>query len=233
MSLPKLEHPTFELTIPSSKNPVRYRPFLVKEEKILLMAQESGEEKEVIHAIQQIIANCLVEGDFSVETAPTFDVEYFFLKLRALSVNDVAKITITDEDNQSQHEVEINLNEIDVIFPDSDTVNNIVEVTDNLSLELRYPTFSDLEMVDAGEILTGSVELMQRCVARIYNGEEVFDTADYTAAELNEFVENLPADTFEKMQDFFTVMPKLSHEVSYKVGKKTKKQTIEGLASFL
>lgn len=231
MPLPVIEHPTFELTIPSSKNAVRYRPFLVKEEKILLMAQETGDEKEVINAIKQIIGNCLTEGDFAIEKAPTFDIEYFFLKLRATSVNDIITLTITDEDDQSEHEVEVDLKEVEVVFPEN--VENIVKVNDDISLEVRYPTFTDLSNMGELTSITDSVELIISCITKIYNVDEVYDTLDYTAEELNAFVDSLPTSAFEGLQEFFTDMPKLTHDVKYKVGKKNKKQTVEGLASFL
>jgi hypothetical protein len=232
MPLPVIEHPTFELTIPSSKNAVRYRPFLVKEEKILLMAQESGDELEIINAIKQIVNNCLIDGDFIIESAPTFDIEYFFMKLRASSVNDIITINVTDEDDLSEHEVEIDLKEVEVVFPEEET-SNLIQVDDDVAMELRYPTFEDLQNVGTMESLVDSVDLVTSCISKVHSGDEVFDTIDYTKEEMSEFVDNLPANAFEKMQDFFTSMPKISHEVKYKIGKKTKKQTIEGLANFL
>ena len=232
MPLPKIEHPTFELTIPSSKDTVRYRPFLVKEEKILLMAQESGNEREIINAIKQIIGNCVSGSDFVVESAPTFDIEYFFMKLRASSVNDVINLTVTDPDDKSEHEVEIDLKEVEVTFPEEE-INNLIQINDDISIELRYPTFEDIANAGSIETLVDSVDLIVGCISKIHHGEEAFDTIDYTREELDSFVDGLPANTFEKMQEFFANMPKLSHEVKYKVGKKTKKQTIEGLASFL
>jgi len=232
MPLPVLEHPTFELTVPSSKNAVRYRPFLVKEEKILLIAQESGEEAEIINAIKQIINNCLIEGEFVIESAPTFDIEYFFMKLRASSVSDVISLTVTDEDDGSEHDVEIDLKEVEVVFPEEEH-SKLIEVNETVGMELRYPTFEDLANTGSLESLVDSIDLVVGCISKIYSGEEVFDTIDYTKEEMSDFVDNLPADTFEKMQGFFTNMPKLSHEVKYKVGKKTKKQSIEGLANFL
>jgi|10_taG_2_1085330.scaffolds.fasta_scaffold20258_2 hypothetical protein len=232
MPLPVLEHPTFELIVPSSKNAVRYRPFLVKEEKILLIAQESGEEAEIINAIKQIINNCLIEGEFVIESAPTFDIEYFFMKLRASSVSDVISLTVTDEDDGSEHDVEIDLKEVEVVFPEEEH-SKLIEVNETVGMELRYPTFEDLANTGSLESLVDSIDLVVGCISKIYSGEEVFDTIDYTKEEMSDFVDNLPADTFEKMQGFFTNMPKLSHEVKYKVGKKTKKQSIEGLANFL
>ncbi len=233
MPLPIIEHPTFELTIPSSKDTVRYRPFLVKEEKILLMAQESGIDTEVIVAIKQIINNCLVDrGNFMIDSAPTFDIEYFFMKLRASSINDIISLTVTDPDDESEHDVEIDLKEVEVQFPEEE-ISNLVQINDSVSIELRYPTFDDIQEVGNMESLVDSVDLIIKCISKIHDGDQVFDTVDYTSEEINEFVDGLPATTFEEMQEFFTNMPKLSHEVKYKVGKKTKKQTIEGLASFL
>ena len=154
------------------------------------------------------------------------------MKLRASSINDIITLNITDEDDQSEHEVEIDLKEVEVVFPDEEA-SNLIEVNDDISMELRYPTFEDLQSMGTMESLIDSVDLVIACISKIHSGDEVFDTVDYTKEEMNEFVDNLPANAFEKMQDFFTNMPKISHEVKYKIGKKTKKQTIEGLANFL
>ena len=232
MGLPKLEHPTFELELPSTQEKIKYRPFLVKEEKILLIAQQSGEPKDFIQAIQQVLNNCMI--DYDCTNATNFDTEYMFLKLRANSVSDLAKINIIDDETTEEVEVEIDLNEVEVQMPEE--VNNLVNLNDEVSVELRWPRYTDI--VKINEFTEdATTDLVAMCIDRVYNGEEVLDMQNFTKEEQDEFINSFPADAFEKIQSYFDEMPKVSMEVKYKIkteeGKqKTKKRMLEGIGDF-
>ena len=229
MGLPKLEHPTFELEVPSTKEVVKYRPFLVKEEKILLIAQQSGEPKDFISAIQQVLNNCMI--DYDCTNATNFDTEYMFLKLRANSVSDLAKITVVDE----EVEVEVDLNEVEVQLPEE--VNNVVGLNEEVSVELRWPRYTDILKMQDIEDDDATTDLVAMCIDRVYNGEEVLDMSDFTKQEQDEFINSFPADSFMTIQEFFESMPKVTKEIKYKIkteeGKqKTKKKLLEGIEDF-
>ena len=232
MGLPKLEHPTFELELPSTQEKIKYRPFLVKEEKILLIAQQSGEPKDFIQAIQQVLNNCMI--DYDCTNATNFDTEYMFLKLRANSVSDLAKINIIDDETTEEVEVEIDLNEVEVQMPEE--VNNLVNLNDEVSVELRWPRYTDI--VKINEFTEdATTDLVAMCIDRVYNGEEVLDMQNFTKEEQDELINSFPADAFEKIQSYFDEMPKVSMEVKYKIkteeGKqKTKKRMLEGIGDF-
>jgi len=233
MGLPKLEHPTFELEVPSTKEVVKYRPFLVKEEKILLIAQQSGEPKDFISAIQQVLNNCMI--DYDCTNATNFDTEYMFLKLRANSVSDLAKITIIDDETNEEVEVEVDLNEVEVQLPEE--VNNVVGLNEEVSVELRWPRYTDILKMQDIEDDDATTDLVAMCIDRVYNGEEVLDMSDFTKQEQDEFINSFPADSFMTIQEFFESMPKVTKEIKYKIkteeGKqKTKKKLLEGIEDF-
>ena len=233
MGLPKLEHPTFELEVPSTKEVVKYRPFLVKEEKILLIAQQSGEPKDFISAIQQVLNNCMI--DYDCTNATNFDTEYMFLKLRANSVSDLAKITVVDEETNEEVEVEVDLNEVEVQLPEE--VNNVVGLNEEVSVELRWPRYTDILKMQDVENDGATTDLVAMCIDRVYNGEEVLDMSDFTKQEQDEFINSFPADSFMTIQEFFESMPKVTKEIKYKIkteeGKqKTKKKLLEGIEDF-
>ena len=232
MGLPKLEHPTFELELPSTQEKIKYRPFLVKEEKILLIAQQSGEPKDFIQSIQQVLNNCMI--DYDCTNATNFDTEYMFLKLRANSVSDLAKIMIIDEETNEEVEVEVDLNEVEVQMPEE--VNNLIQLNDDVSVELRWPKYTDIiEINDLTEDAT--TDLVAMCIDRVYNGEEVLDMRNFTKEEQDDFINSFPADSFASIQKYFDEMPKVSMEIKYKIkteeGKqKTKKRMLEGIGDF-
>ena len=233
MGLPKLEHPTFELEVPSTKEVVKYRPFLVKEEKILLIAQQSGEPKDFISAIQQVLNNCMM--DYDCTNATNFDTEYMFLKLRANSVSDLAKIMVVDEETDEDVEVEVDLNEVEVKMPEE--VNNLVNLNDDVSVELRWPRYTDILKMQDIDNDDATTDLVAMCIDRVYNGEEVLDMKDFTKEEQDEFINSFPADAFMTIQEYFENMPKVSQEIKYKIkteeGKqKTKKKLLEGIEDF-
>jgi hypothetical protein len=214
MSLPKLSHPIFELTLPSTKQTLKYRPFLVKEEKILLTAQSSGEAKDIILSIRQVINNCILTEGIDVEDLTTFDLEYLFIKIRAKSVNNIITLTYRDLDDDKKYDVEVDLDTIEVIEnPDH---NPRVDLENGLQLLMKYPKAdlaSSLKIVD-GE-LDIFFEVLKNCIDTIYEGETAYKASDYESAELDEFVQSLDVNAFKKIQEFFSTMPKLYHEIKY------------------
>ena len=231
MSLPVINTPTYELEIPSTKEKITYRPFLVKEEKILLIAMEEEDDTTMIRAIRQIVTNCTFEKIDST-SIPMFDLEYIFLRIRAKSVGEVATINLLcTDDKETYVKVEIPLEEVNVKFKKNHS--NIIELTDGVKMELNYPTYemvSDLGDANAEQIF----ELINRCVTRIYHGEEIHERGDFTQKDLDAFLDSLNTKQFTDIQEFFASMPRLTYEIQY-TNPKTKKKlktTLEGMQSF-
>tara|TARA_R100001377_G_scaffold66106_1_gene41384 strand:- start:267 stop:968 length:702 start_codon:yes stop_codon:yes gene_type:complete len=229
MALPIMKHPTFELTIPSTKATLKYRPFLVKEEKILLLAQGSTKSKDLILAVKQIVNNCIIEGDINIDSTPTFDLEYIFLKLRANSVSDIAKFNMTEDDGE-ESKIEIDLNDVEVQHTENHT--NMVALGNDVSLEMKYPSYTTLSNIKSEEAVDVTFEMIEMCIDKVVQGEEVMELKDFSKAEVKEFLDSLTSQNFRDIQKFFDEMPKLQHTVEYKVGKKTKSRTFTGLADF-
>lgn len=233
MSLPKLQYPIFELEVPSKKISLKFRPFLVKEEKLLLIAQQSGEINEIVLSLKQIINNCCVDekGKLDLDGITLFDVEYLFLKLRAKSVNNIVNITITDKEDTKEYKLAIDLEEVKLIHNPQHT--NIVEVGD-IKIKLRYPT---VDMLDQIQRMALSVDVffdvMKYCIDEIeYKGEK-FEIKNYSDQEVKDFIEQLSVDGFNKISFFFETMPKMFYEIKY-TNSLDKEQTIvlETLADF-
>lgn len=214
MKLPQIKHPTFAIVIPSSKKEVRYRPFLVKEEKILLFAQQSSESKDIINAIKQIISNCIVTEGVDVESFTTYDIEYFFLQLRAKSVNDEVKLTYIDNEDQKQYSFEVNLNDIQVIYPEGH--DSRIEISDTASITLKEPVFSVLEAMKATTESELAFEAVAKCIEKIESEGETYNVTDFSEEEVMEFVQSLDVMTFQKIQQFFDTMPRLEYVIMYK-----------------
>lgn len=214
MSLPKIMHPTFNVTIPSTKDKVRMRPFLVKEEKILLMAQTSENPKDIVLAIQQVVNNCLVD-QIDVGDLTTFDIEYLFLKLRGKSVSNTIELKYTDPVDDNRYDIVVNVDDVEVLFNEEHT--NKIEITDKSGIILKYPKADVTEKMTTN--ITSEVEmlfeLMKYCIDKVYDEQEVYDTSDYNDEQINEFLEALDITTFQKIQKFIETMPKLYHEVPY------------------
>ncbi len=229
MALPIMKHPTFELTVPSTKAKLKYRPFLVKEEKILLLAQGSNNPKDLIQAVKQIVTNCIIEGDVDVDNSPTFDLEYIFLKLRANSVSDVAKFTLTEETGE-ESKIELDLNTVEVQHTKDHT--NIIDLGDGVHLEMKYPTYTTLGSVTSEDVVEVTFGMIERCIDKVIQGEEVMELKDFSKADVKEFLDSLTSQNFRDIQKFFDEIPKLQHTVEYKVGKEKKTRTFTGLADF-
>ena len=235
MALPKLNTPTYELEVPSTDEKIKYRPFLVKEEKILLMAMESKDNAQIINAVKDIVSSCTFEK-LNVATMPMFDMEYIFLNIRAKSVGEVSKLKILcPDDKKTYASVELDLTKVEVQVGDDHS--NKIELTDDMGIIMTYPTIdsfleSGIETVNASNML----DVVGSCVLQIYEqkGEKVYQAKDQTKKELTEFIESMNSGQFKKLQSFFDTMPKLKHTIKVK-NPKTKKSseiTLTGLNDF-
>lgn len=235
MPLPKLVVPEYELELPSTKETVKYRPFLVKEEKLLLTAMQLGEEKDMMNAVKTIIKNCTnLKG--RVDNLATFDIEYLFLKIRSKSVGEVSKIMVVcPDDDETQVEVEVDLESIEVYWPKNHSTK--IELTDTVGLIMKYPSLDTFVKLNfSGEDITvdNIFDLSVSCMEQIYEGDEVHDVKTYTKKELLEFLESMKSDQFLKLQNFFSDMPKLEHDIEVENPKTGVKSTVklEGLGAF-
>ena len=237
MPLPKIATPTYELELPSTGQSIKYRPFLVKEEKVLVIALESEDTKQITTAIKSVISNCILTRGVKVETLPTFDIEYLFLNIRGKSVGEDLEVNIVcPDDGQTQTIINVNLDDIEIKKNEDHT--NRIKLDDSLMMELKYPSLDQFIKSNfdfAGEnALDQSFELIATCIDKIFNEEEVWSTSDCTKEEIIDFLEQMNSSQFKKIEKFFDTMPKLSHEVKFK-NPKTKKQNtvlLEGLSSF-
>lgn len=235
MSLPQINTPTYELTIPSNGKKIKYRPFLVKEEKILLLALESNDSKEITDAIIQILKNC-IHSKVDIDDLSTFDIEYIFLNVRAKSVGEVLEFAITcPDDNETQVDVEISIDDIKVVKDNSHT--DTIDLENGYFIKMKYPTMKYImnkKPEEEKSLIDSTFEYAVECIDQIYNGEEVWEAENSTRDELSQFVENLNSKQYQKVQDFFNSMPKLKHTIKI-TNPKTKVKsdvTIEGLANF-
>ena len=235
MALPKLEVPIYELTVPSTDEKIKYRPFLIKEEKILLIAMESGANEDVIQAVKQIVSECTF-NTLKLGNMPMFDVEYIFLQIRSKSVGEVSKLKILcRDDGETYANVEVDLTEIEVQVNDDHT--NKIELTDEMGVIMKYPTVDSFVENKIDDISPANMlDVIITCIDKIYDkkGEEVYDAKDSTKQELIDFVEQMNTTQFADVQKFFDTMPALSHEITVK-NPKTKKEskvTLNGLNDF-
>lgn len=214
MALPKIDYPVNSISIPSQKKSFKFRPFLVKEEKILLMAKESSSDTDILHAIKQVVNNCAVDEKFDIDSLAIFDLEYVFLKLRCMSVDNHAKVAYKDTEDQKVYEFDINLDEIEVEIPKD--LDNKIKITDKSGIVLKYPSAS---LYDDKELLNSDkeyvFELIIRCIDKIYDGESVYEAKDYKLSEIRTFMENLDVTTFEKIKEFMVKLPKMKHVIKY------------------
>ena len=232
MPLPVISTPTYELNIPSTGQTVQYRPFLVKEEKILLMANEGGETSEIVRAMKQIIGNCIQDG-YNTDGMPLFDVEYIFLKLRSKSVNEISEVGFRCPKCDEVNKIEINLSEVEIETDNTHT--DKIELTDDIGLIMKYPQLDSINMNDLQDTNVDAIfDVVSSCIDSIYQGEEIYDSKDYTKEEISEFINNLTQEQFQNIQQFFDTMPKLSHTVPYDCSKCEYDEPliIEGLQNF-
>ena len=239
MPLPKIATPSYELELPSTGKTIRYRPFLVKEEKLLVIALESEDTKQITNAIKAVIRACILTKGVKVESLPTFDIEFLFLNIRGKSVGEEIDVNlICPDDNETEVNVSINLDDIQVQKPEGHS--NQIKLDNNLMMELKYPSLNEFiknnfDPNDAGvNAMEQSFDLIGSCISKIYNEDEVWVAADCSKKEINDFLDSMNSNQFKEIESFFETMPKLTHVVNV-TNPKTKVKSdvvLEGLASF-
>ena len=240
MPLPKISTPTYELVLPSTGKTIKYRPFLVKEEKILILALESQNTKEITNAIKQVLKDCILTKGIKVEELPTFDIEYLFLNLRSKSVGESIELIITcSDDMETQVPVTIYIDEIQVQKEENHSTD--IKLDDSLVLRMKYPSLDqfiktnfDFKSEQTASNIEKSLDIITSCIDVIFNEEESWSATDSTKKELIDWIETLNSNQFKEIEKFFDTMPRLSHTVKVK-NPKTKIEsevTLEGLTSF-
>ena len=236
MPLPKITTPTYELVLPSSGRKIKYRPFLVKEEKILIIALESQDQKQIATAVKSILSSCIITKGTKVDKLSTFDIEYLFLNVRGKSVGEQIEVMVTcPDDGKTQVPMSINIDSIKV--QKSDNHNADIKLDDTYTLRMRYPSLNEFikSNFNAEDIkVDDTFELIASCVDQVYSEEESWAAADCTQKELTQFVESLNSNQFKEVEKFFDTMPKLSHTVKV-INPNTKKENevvLEGLQNF-
>ncbi len=233
MALPKVVAPTYELELPSNGKKIKYRPFLVKEEKVLLIAMDSGDEKQITQATVDVIKAC-VTSRIKVEDLPSFDLEYLFLKIRAASVGEEITVNVVCmDDNKTKVQHTININDVQVFRPKGH--NEKVMINKNVGVIMKYPKLDHfIDFGVRGETNMDGLDIIVGCIDQIFDGEDVTESSECTTKELKEFIESLTQRQFNKVSKFFETMPKLQHkfEVVNPNTKKSSTYTLEGLQSF-
>ena len=237
MPLPKIATPTYELELPSSGKTIKYRPFLVKEEKVLVIAMESEDTKQITNAIKAVLKSCVQTKGIKIETLPTFDIEYLFLNIRGKSVGEELEVNIICPDDEETSVPEMIALE-DIQVDKSDDHSPQIKLDANLMMEMKYPSLDEFikNNFDFNEEnqMDQSFQLIASCIDKIYSEEEVWATADCTKKEVNEFLESMNSSQFKLIEKFFETMPKLQHtiEVTNPKTKVKSEVVLEGLASF-
>ena len=239
MPLPTIETPTYELKLPSSNKKIKYRPFLVKEEKILILALESKSQNEITNAVTDVLKKCILTRGIKVDDLPTFDIEYLFLNIRAKSIGEDIKLTVTcPDDGETKVPVTIYVDEIKVIKPKDHKIDIVLD--DKMSLRMKYPSLnqfieSNFDTEDEAETMVDKTfRVVADCMDTIFNGEDAWEAKDYSAQERLDFVQQLNSQQYKKVENFFSTMPKLSHTIEI-VNPNTKEKgsvVLEGLADF-
>ena len=239
MPLPTIETPTYELKLPSSNKKIKYRPFLVKEEKILILALESKNQNDITNAVTDVLKKCILTRGVKVDDLPTFDIEYLFLNIRAKSIGEDIKLTVTcPDDGETKVPVTIYVDEIKVIKPKDHKIDIVLD--DKMSLRMKYPSLnqfieSNFDTEDESEtIVDKTFRVVADCMDTIFNGEDAWEAKDYSAQERLDFVQQLNSQQYKKVENFFSTMPKLSHTIEV-VNPNTKEKgsvVLEGLADF-
>ena len=239
MPLPTIETPTYELKLPSSNKKIKYRPFLVKEEKILIIALESQNQNDITNAVTDVLKKCILTKGIDVDSLPTFDIEYLFLNIRAKSIGEDIKLTVTcPDDRETKVPVTVYVDEIKVIKPKGHTTDIVLD--DNMTLRMKYPSLTqfienNFSIDDASEsIVNKTFKVVADCMDTVYTEEDAWEAKDYTPSERLEFIEQLNSKQYKKVEKFFETMPKLSHTIEV-VNPNTKEKgsvVLEGLADF-
>jgi len=239
MPLPTIETPTYELKLPSSNKKVKYRPFLVKEEKILIIALETKNQSDITNSVTDVLKKCVLTKGIDIDTLPTFDIEYLFLNIRAKSIGEDIKLTVTcPDDGETKVPVTIYVDEIKVIKPKDHKIDIVLD--DKMSLRMKYPSLnqfieSNFDTEDEAEtIVDKTFRVVADCMDTIFDGEDAWEAKDYSSQERLDFVQQLNSQQYKKVENFFSTMPKLSHTIEV-VNPNTKEKgsvVLEGLADF-
>ncbi len=239
MPLPTIETPTYELKVPSSGKKIKYRPFLVKEEKILIIALESKDQNEITNAVKDVLKKCILTRGVKVDNFPTFDIEYIFLNIRAKSIGEDIKMTVTcPDDGETQVPVTVYVDEIKVIKQEGHETDIVID--DKLTLRMKYPSLNqfvenNFEVDDDPETLVNKTfKVVADCMDTVFTEEDAWEAKDYSSDERIKFVEQLNSKQYKKVEKFFATMPKLSHTIEV-INPNTKKKNsivMEGLADF-
>ena len=233
MALPKLETPTHELVLPSTNKKIKFRPFLVKEQKILYMAQNSKDEREVSNTIGKLVSNCTF-GEVNPDISPMFDIEYIFIKLRSKSVGENIKISVLcPDDNKTRVPVEIKLDDIQVQMTTGHT--NEVMLSDDMKIVLRYPILKDMKVPENKSEIDKVFNILVKCIYEVHHKDKIYNSVDVTEKDLETFVEQMTTSQLQSIMDFFDTMPKLRHviQVTNPNTKKKGEVVVEGLQNFL
>lgn len=236
MPLPKIATPTYELILPSTKKAIKFRPFLVKEEKILIIAQESEDPKQITNAVKDVISNCILTRGVKIDNLATFDIEYLFLNIRGKSVGESVEVLITcPDDGVTKVPVEINLEDIKVEIDPKHSKD--IKLDDSFTLRMRYPSMNEFiknNFIEDQMDITQTFDLISSCIDTVYNDEESWSASECTKKELLEFLDQLSPSQFRQVEMFFETMPKLSHKLTLKNPKTGVENLIvlEGLSSF-
>ena len=225
MSLPKIDAPTFEMKLISNNRDIRYRPFLVKEEKLLLMAMEGGETQDVINASKQIVNNCILD-EIDIDTLPLFDVQYALLKIRSKSIGEIAEVMVKHindinekgEECKASTKVEVDVSSIVPVI--SENHSNMIRVTNDIGIQMKYPTIKLYEKLgqmteNDNTNVEGFFDIILDCIDSIFQGNEVFNASDHSKEEMSDFLNSLTNEQFQKIQEFFNTMPNLNHDINF------------------
>ena len=215
-NLPKIDYPMYTITIPSTKKNSKFRPFLVKEEKLLLMAKESKSNSDILSAIKQVVNNCSVDNNFDINKIALFDLEYIFLKLRSFSINNIIQVSYKDFEDEKLYDFNIDLNDIEIQYPTSD-ISNVIKISEKSGIIMNYPSsklYDDKDFLDLTD--NYMFELILRCIDKVYYEDEIFEASNYTKQDLSEFLENLNLKIFEDIQKFLVNIPKMEYKINYK-----------------
>lgn len=225
MALPKLTHPVFALTVPSTKEKVMFRPFLVKEEKLLLMAKQSEEQADIFNVLKQIITNCDVESVLDAGKLASFDVEYLFLKLRAKSINNIIELAYVDYEDEETYKFSVDVDDIEMTYNDDHT--NVIKMSKTSGIVMKYPSVTLMsEIMEKEDVPDILFHMIKGCLDQYYEDDSITYFKDCKPEEINEFVDNLPTSMIKEFENFFETMPRLYHKLEY-VNKNETNRVIE------
>lgn len=214
MPLPKIKHQIYEFAVPSTNKKESFRPFLVREEKILLMAKTSEDAADSLRAVKQIVNNCAIRESFDVDTLTIFDIEYLFIQLRAISVSNIVTLSYRDNEDEKTYDFSVDLKTVKIEFPES--VDKIIKITDTMGIVMKWPSaslFDDREYFKVGD--QAFYELVLRCIDKIYDGDDIYSPSDYSIKELEQFLDDCGVMVFNKIQAFMSNAPRLYHKLTY------------------